>query len=354
MHHILVQLDPEPMGLVPFTPVIQDSLDLKARDLGLNLNKGAYVHLLANPASFVGSDNTGVLISEEPYKKDEMQLIIDIGTNGEIVLGNKEKLICTSCATGPALEGAQLAHGMRAAAGAIERVKIDPDTHEVDYKIIGRDAWRSTWGENYRETRGICGSGIIDAMAELYRTGIVLKNGGFNPNRKSGRFRISPDNKMPEFVLAWAGETTIGKDIVITQKDVRQVLLAKAAIYCGCKMLMMRMGIEKVDKVKIAGAFGTKLDVEKVLILGLIPDCALNKITFIGNAAGDGAIAALVNREKRTEAVSITRAIEYVDLKLESQFQIEFIAAIHIPHQTDTFPHVEGIIKNIGVTHSQV
>jgi uncharacterized 2Fe-2S/4Fe-4S cluster protein (DUF4445 family) len=176
--------------MAPFPPVIHHSLDIRARDLGININPSSYVYILPNEAGFVGADNVGVLIAEEPYNKEEIQLIIDIGTNGELVLGNKEKLISSSCATGPALEGAQLAYGMRAAPGAMERIKIDPETHEVDYKVIGRDAWRSFSEPKDMQAKGICGSGILDLLAELYKAGIVAKSGVFNKKgQKSERFR---------------------------------------------------------------------------------------------------------------------------------------------------------------------
>ncbi|MFQ5484034.1 MAG: ASKHA domain-containing protein, partial [Desulfobacterales bacterium] len=242
MHHIFLNLDPEHMGLAPFPPVIHHSMNIKARDLGFKISRSAYIFVLPNEAGFVGADNVGVLISEEPYKKDEMQLIIDIGTNGELVLGNREKLISSSCATGPALEGAQLQFGMRAAPGAIERIEIDPETHEVNYKVIGRDAWRKYSEPKEMQAKGICGSGILDVLAELYRAGVIEKNGRFNrKGQKSDRFRKNPDTKQPEFVLAWAEESSIGKDIVITQKDVRQIQLAKGALYAGCKLMMRRM-----------------------------------------------------------------------------------------------------------------
>ena len=190
MHHILLQLDPEYVGLAPFPPVIHHSLDIKARDLGININPSSYVFVLPNEAGFVGADNVGVLIAEEPHKQDAIQLIIDIGTNGELVLGNKEKLISSSCATGPAFEGAQLAFGMRAAPGAIERVEIDPQTHEVDYKVIGRDAWRKYSDPKEMKAKGICGSGILDLLAELYKAGVVNKSGAFD--KKGQRIRSLP------------------------------------------------------------------------------------------------------------------------------------------------------------------
>jgi uncharacterized 2Fe-2S/4Fe-4S cluster protein (DUF4445 family) len=344
MHHILLQLNPEFVGLAPFPPVIHHSLDIKARDLGIRINPASYVFVLANEAGFVGADNVGVLIAEEPYRSDETQLIIDIGTNGELVLGDKNKLISSSCATGPALEGAQLQFGMRAAPGAIERIKIDPDTHDVDYKVIGRDAWRKYSEPKDMKAKGICGSGILDVLAELYRTGVITKSGVFSQDQKSNRFRRNPDNNQPEFVLAWAEESSIEKDIVITQKDVRQIQLAKGALYAGCKLMMRRMGMDKVDKVKIAGAFGTHVDREKALIMGLFPDCEIEKILSVGNAAGDGCRAALLNRAKRDEANWVARNVEYIELTVEGDFQKQFMEAMQVPHMTDEFPHLEGIV----------
>lgn len=344
MHHILLQLDPENMGRSPFPPVIHRSLDIKARDLGFNINPSSYVFILPNEAGFVGADNVGVLITEEPYNSKESQIIIDIGTNGELVLGNKDKLFSSSCATGPALEGAQIQFGMRAAPGAIERIRIDPETHEVDYKVIGRDAWRKFSKPEEMRAKGICGSGILDVLAELYRTGVILKSGAFNKVQKSNRFRRNPDNNQAEFVLAWAEESSIGKDIVITQKDIRQIQLAKGALYAGCKLMMRRMGMDKVEHVKIAGAFGTHVDREKALIMGLFPDCDLEKIDMVGNAAGDGCRAALLNRKKREEANWVSRNVEYMELTLEEDFQRAFMEAMQIPHMRDQFPHLEGLV----------
>jgi uncharacterized 2Fe-2S/4Fe-4S cluster protein (DUF4445 family) len=346
MHHILLQLDPEFVGLAPFPPVIHHSLDIKARDLAIRINPSAYVFVLPNEAGFVGADNVGVLIAEEPYKSFENQLIIDIGTNGELILGNKFKLISSSCATGPALEGAQIAFGMRAAPGAIERIKIDPETHEVDYKVIGRDAWRSFSEPKDMKAKGICGSGILDVLAEVYAAGVISKSGVFAKVQKSNRFRRNPDTNQPEFILAWAEETSIGKDIVIMQKDIRQIQLAKGALYAGCKLMMRRMGLDKVDKVKIAGAFGTHVDRTKALIMGLFPDCEIDKIQGVGNAAGDGCRAALLNRKKRVEANWCSRNVEYIELTVEKDFQQQFMEAMQLPHMTDEFPHLKGVIRD--------
>lgn len=346
MHHILLKLDPQYVGLAPFPPVVHHSLDIKARDLGIKINKSSNVFIMPNEAGFVGADNVCVLVTEKPYKSEQMQLIIDIGTNGELVLGNKKKLISSSCATGPALEGAQLAFGMRAAPGAIERIKIDPDTHEVDYKVIGREAWLKYSKPEEMQTKGICGSGILDVLAELYRSGVIEKSGRFSKNQKSNRFRENPDNpRQKEFIIAWANETSIGKDVVITQKDIRQIQLAKGALYAGCKLMMRRMGIEKVDTIKIAGAFGTHVAKEKALIMGLFPDCDLENVLSVGNAAGDGARVVLLDRNMRKDANWISRNVEYIELTVEKDFEQQFMEAMQIPHMKDTFQHLKGLVS---------
>ena len=348
MHHIFLSLDPKHVGRAPFPPVIHHSLDIKARDLGIKINPSSYMFVLPIEAGFVGADNVGVLIAEEPYKQEENQLIIDIGTNGELVLGNRHKLISSSCATGPALEGAQIACGMRAAPGAIERIEIDPETREVDYKVIGRDAWRRFSKPEEMKARGICGSGILDLLAELYRAGVVDKSGAFNKKALEGhaRFRINPATNQPEFVLAWCEESSIERDIVVTQKDIRQIQLAKGALYAGCKLMVKRMGLDRVDKVKIAGAFGTHVDRTKALTMGLFPDCEIEMIESVGNAAGDGCRAALLNIEKRKEANWCSRNVEYIELTIEESFQKEFVEALQLPHMTDKFPHLKGIVPD--------
>jgi len=344
MHHILLRLDPRHVARAPFPPVVQKSLNIKARNLGLNICPSAYVHILPNEAGFVGADNVGVLTAEAPYKSDQIQLIIDIGTNGELVLGNKERLLSTSCATGPAFEGAEITSGMRAAPGAIERIAIDSETHEVVYKVVGHDAWSNYVKPGELQVRGICGSGIMDLLAELYHSGIIAKSGAFKQNQTSPRFRINSDSNHQEFVIAWANETAIGKDITITQKDVRQIQLAKAAIYTGCKLLMREWGTDRVDVVKIAGGFGLHVDPVKTLIMGMIPDCDPNQIIPIGNAAGVGALVTLLNREKRSESDWVARVVEYVDLASLQSFKDEFVDALHIPHKKDHFPHLRSIL----------
>lgn len=346
MHHIFLGLNPEYVGLAPFPPVIHHSMDIRARDLGISINPSSYVFVLPNEAGFVGADNVGVLICEEPYKGDDIQLIIDIGTNGELVLGNRHKLISSSCATGPALEGAQLSFGMRAAPGAIERIDIEPGTFEVNYKVIGREAWRKFSEPHEMKAKGICGSGILDVLAELYKSGVITKTGVFNKKalKDHPRFRKNADTGQPEFILAFKEESSIEKDIVITQKDIRQIQLAKGALYAGCKLMVKRMGVGKVDRVKIAGAFGTHVDRTKALVMGLFPDCEIEKIEGVGNAAGDGCRAALLNVKKRREANWCSRNVEYIELTVEPTFEQDFMEAMQLPHMTDEFPHLEGIV----------
>ncbi|MEW6332897.1 MAG: ASKHA domain-containing protein [Thermodesulfobacteriota bacterium] len=336
MHHLLLGISPRALGVSPFTPAVHRSLDIKARDLGLAVHPAANVHILPVEAGFVGADNVGVLIAEEPYHKEEMVLIIDVGTNGEMVMGNKARLISASCATGPALEGAHIRFGMRAAPGAIERIRIDAETREVAFKIIGEQGWRPEFP--ITGARGICGSGIIDAVAELYRAGIIDRSGRFGTDLPTPRLRMT-DGK-PEFVIAWPEETALGEAITISQKDVRSVQLAKGALYAGAKLMMKKLGIAKLDRVILAGAFGSYIDKRSAMILGMFPDCDLDHVSSVGNAAGDGARIALLDRDKRQEADAVARQVEYLELTLEKGFQEEFTAAMFIPHMWDAFPHL--------------
>jgi uncharacterized 2Fe-2S/4Fe-4S cluster protein (DUF4445 family) len=336
MHHLFLGIDPRALGVSPFTPAVHRSLDIKARDLGLAVHPAANVHILPIEAGFVGADNVGVLIAEEPYRRDEMVLIIDVGTNGEMILGNREKLLSSSCATGPALEGAHIRFGMRAAHGAIERIRIDPETLEVSFKIIGEERWRPEF--RLTGAKGICGSGIIDGVAELYRAGIIDRSGRFRTDLATPRLRLT-DGK-PEFVIAWPEETSLEGAITINQKDVRSVQLAKGALYAGAKLMMKRLGIAKLDRVVLAGAFGSYIDKTEAMILGMFPDCDLNCVSSVGNAAGDGARIALLNRDKRLEAEEMARRVEYLELTLAKEFQEEFMAAMFIPHMSDAFPHL--------------
>jgi uncharacterized 2Fe-2S/4Fe-4S cluster protein (DUF4445 family) len=327
MHHIFLNIDPSELGRSPFTPAISCSLDVDSESLGLGPGKTTNVHTLPVIAGFVGADTVGVLIAEEPYKQDKIALIIDIGTNGEIMLGNKRKLLCASCAMGPAFEGGNIRFGMRAAPGAIEKVEIDSKTLEVRFKVIGSNRWNTQ--SSSVKARGICGSGIIDALAEMVRIEIIEPNGRFNKNLSSGRLIINKEG--PAFVLAGANETATGKDITISIGDVRSVQLAKAAMYAGARILMDKLKIDKPDKVVLAGAFGSYVNKENAMAIGLFPDCELRNVYSVGNAAGEGARLALVNTDKRKEADEIARKIEYVELTTEPDFQKLFVKALGFP-----------------------
>jgi uncharacterized 2Fe-2S/4Fe-4S cluster protein (DUF4445 family) len=292
-----------------------------------------------------------VLIAEEPYNQDDIVLTVDVGTNAEIVLGNREWMFSASSPTGPAFEGAQITYGMRAAPGAIERVRIDRLTRLAHFRIIGEERWSDTWqiGPQYaleeqpkHLAAGICGSGIIEAVAEMYLAGILQADGRFDPNIESNR--VQWRGRRGAYVLATAVETTTGEPILVTQDDVRNIQLAKAALYAGAKLLMRRAAITAVDRIVLAGAFGSYIDPKYAMILGLIPDCELDKVYAVGNAAGDGARIALLNRHKRLEAQRIARWVTYIETAVDPNFQDEFVGAIHLPHKTDAFPHLDGLL----------
>jgi uncharacterized 2Fe-2S/4Fe-4S cluster protein (DUF4445 family) len=343
IHHLFLKIDPRYLGIAPFPPAIHHSVNVKTRDLGLKTAAGAYVHVLPNEAGFVGADNVGVLIAEEPYNQDKILLIIDIGTNGELILGNRNKLMSSSCATGPAFEGAEIKHGMRAAAGAIEKLKIDRQTLEVQFKVIGNDKWNTE--DKKIGARGICGSGIFDAAAQMLLAGIIDKSGRVNMKLKTPRLRYD-DGGMTEFVIAWAKETAINHDIVICQKDIRAIQLAKAAMYSGAKIMMNKMGVGKIDKVILAGAFGSYIDKASAAAIGLFPDCGQGCVQAVGNAAGDGARIALLNKDKRDEADYWARRVEYIELTLEPDFNKIFTKALAFPHAEDKFPSLKGILPD--------
>lgn len=338
MHHLALGFDPRYVGRAPFAPAVREPLDVKARDLGVKINPSGNVHSLPVEAGFVGADNVAVLLAEEPYNGDKVKLIIDIGTNGEIDLGNRDRLLSTSCATGPALEGAQIAFGMRAAPGAIERVAIDPSTYEPRYKVIGKEEWYPDIQET--GAQGICGSGVIDAIAAMHKAGVISKAGRIDAKLNTPRVHRGESGKL-EYVLAWAKETAIGKDVVITQADIRAVQLAKAALYVGAQYLMERFGVDHVDEVILAGAFGSYIDKESAMAIGMFPDCDISRVHAVGNAAGDGARIALLDAEKRREAAKVARRVEFIETAAEPDFQKKFMDAIAIPHAKDKFPHAE-------------
>jgi len=344
MHHLLLNLPPKDLGLAPFVPAIHKSVDVKARELGLQINSAGNIHVLPTIASFVGADTSAMIVAEEPHKQDENWLLIDVGTNAELVLGNRKRLVCTSTPTGPALEGAHVEYGMRAAPGAMERISIDETTLEPKYKVIGVDGWNTDHAEFKGLVKGICGSAIIDGVAELFRAGIVDSRGKFKKELKSNRIRQGESGW--EYVIAWAEETSIGRDIPMTQQDVRQIQLAKAALFTAARTLLKRSGLESPDKIILAGGFGSYIDKEKAMLIGLIPDCVLDNVYAVGNAAGDGARIALLNIEKRREIESVTRKVERFELPTDPEFQNQFMLATSFPHMSEPFPHIAHLIPN--------
>ena len=351
MIHLFLGVDPRELGGTPFALANRDAMDIKARDLGLRLHPAANVHVLPSEAGHVGADNVAVLIAEEPHRQDEIELIVDVGTNAEIVLGNRDWLMSASSPTGPAFEGAQISAGMRAAPGAIERVRIDRATGRANFRVIGDERWADDWevtapsviaGKPEYLAAGICGSGIIEVVAELFLAGILQADGRFNPAHPTDR--LVWEGRRGAYILATPDKTANGQPLYVTQDDVRNIQLAKAALYAGAKIMMKRAGIEQVDRVVLAGAFGSYIDPLYALVLGLIPDCDPQRITAVGNAAGDGARIALLNRAKRREAMELAHSIRYVETVVAADFQDEFVGAIHIPHASDAYPHLADIL----------
>jgi len=353
MHHILLGLDPTELGAAPFTLATHAPVDVKARDLGLIIHPAAKVHLLALEAGHVGADNVGVLIAEAPDAQDDLMLVIDVGTNAEVLLGNRAGVWSCSSPTGPAFEGAQIRHGQRAAPGAIERVRIDRKTLQPRFKVIGNDQWSDEQPAGQLQATGICGSGIIEAVAELFLAGVLKADGQFSadaqpemleaPSGQAISSRLRYTGRKGEYVLATADQTFNSQEIVVTQDDVRNIQLAKAALYAGCKLLMKRRGIEHVDKIVLAGAFGSYIDPLHAMVLGLYPDCDLSKVYAVGNAAGDGARIALLNRRRRQESAQAARDVHYIETAIDPNFQEEFVSAMHLPNMKDPFPHLVAL-----------
>jgi uncharacterized 2Fe-2S/4Fe-4S cluster protein (DUF4445 family) len=288
-----------------------------------------------------------VQLAEAPHTQDSLMLIIDVGTNAEIVLGNRQQILCASSPTGPAFEGAQITHGQRAAPGAIERVRIDPSTLEPTWKVIGHEEWikpgQALESDAARAT-GICGSGIIEVIAEMFVSGVTDPDGRFDENGNQRSSRIRFNGRSGEYVLVEAAQTATGKPIVVTQNDVRAIQLAKAALYAGAKLLMNAANVTAVDKIVLAGAFGSYIDPKYAMILGLIPDCDLEKVVAVGNAAGDGARIALLNKGQRLEATRLSLWDQHVQTAVDPNFQAEFVGAMAMPHASDPFPHLEGLV----------
>lgn len=351
MHHLVLGIDPTQLGMEPFPLVVDTSVSVKARDIGLPINPGGHAYFLPCIAGHVGADTAGVILAQGPHLSNEITLVIDIGTNAEIVLGSRNRLIACSSPTGPAFEGAQISSGQRAAPGAIERVRIDPVTLMPRIKIIGCEAWSDEpeFAEGVRLTgvTGVCGSGIIEAVGELYLAGIIDETGRMQARGRqdlAGHPNLAARGRTFEYVLYRSDE----REIRVVPGDVRAIQLAKAACYSGTKLLMDAMGVDKVDRIYLAGAFGNYIDVKYAMAIGMIPDCDLSQVSSAGNAAGTGARIALLSRVARREIESVIRRVEKVETAIAPKFQDYFVSAINIPHASDRFAHLAGVMNLPG------
>ncbi len=357
MHHLLLGIDPVELGQAPFALATSSSVSLDARDLDLtHLNPSARIYILPCIAGHVGADAAAVALSEEPGKSDDMVLIVDVGTNAEILLGNKTRVLACSSPTGPAFEGAQISSGQRAAPGAIERVEIDLVTKEPRFRVIGSDVWSDdpAFAEVIATTgiSGICGSGIIEAVAEMRMAGLVDPGGLIGSAEQTGTWRTTPIGRTHSYVL-YDGSETGGTKIMVTQGDIRAIQLAKSALYAGARLLMDEMGVDHVDRVTLAGAFGAHISPKHAMVLGMIPDAPLANVTSAGNAAGTGARIALCNVGARDQIEATVHHIHKVETAIAPRFQEHFVNANAIPHATDPFPNLLSIVTLPDVSFNQ-
>lgn len=343
MHHLVLGLDPKPLGQAPFTLATERAVHAAASDLRLGVHPGARVYALPCIAGHVGADTAGVILAEQPNLAQDVTLIVDVGTNAELVLGNRDRLLAASSPTGPAFEGAQISSGQRAAPGAIERVRIDRDTLEPRFRVIGSPLWSDEPGfaEAAADTgiTGICGSGIIEVIAELYLAGVLTTDGIIDGGAAARTPRVVEDGRTFAYVLH-DGEPRI----VVTQADVRAIQLAKAALYAGAQLLMDTFGVERVDEVRLAGAFGSHIDTTHAMVLGLVPDCDPERVRSVGNAAGAGALIALLSGTARHEIERVVREVHKVETAIEPRFQEHFVDALAIPHRTADYPNLGRVV----------
>ncbi len=343
MHHLFLGIDPTELGQAPFALAVSGAVSCEAKDIELALNPGARTYLLPCIAGHVGADAAGATLAEGPHRQDRMMLLVDVGTNAEIVLGNSNRVVAASSPTGPAFEGAEISCGQRAAPGAIERVRIDPATLEPRFKVIGVEQWSDEPGfaEGAEKVgiTGICGSAIIEVVAEMYLSGVISAEGVVDGSLAARSPRILPNGRTFSYLLHDGAQK-----ISVTQNDVRAIQLAKAALYAGIKLLMEKQEVETVDTIRFAGAFGSFIDPKYAMVLGLIPDCDLAEVKAVGNAAGTGALMALLNRDHRREIEETVRRIEKIETALEPHFQQLFVDAMALPNKVDAFPHLSTVV----------
>jgi uncharacterized 2Fe-2S/4Fe-4S cluster protein (DUF4445 family) len=344
MHHLFLGIDPTPLGTAPFTLATDQTTVIRAVDIDIHLHPEARVCILPCIAGHIGADTAGVILAERPDLSEDYVLLVDIGTNAEIVLGNRNRLLAASSPTGPAFEGAQITSGQRAAPGAIERVRVDPETLEPRFQVIGCEAWSDEDDFAEKSARvgvsGICGSGIIEVVAEMFLAGIIDQDGVIGPVEGKPGDRIVMEGRTYSYIVH-EGD----KSIRITQTDVRAIQLAKAALHAGTRLLIDRMGIKSVDRIGLAGAFGSHIDVKYAMVLGLIPDCDLEHVGSVGNAAGTGARIALLNLPSRVEIGEILPKVEKIETAIEPKFQEYFIEAMALPHKFDPYQKLSKVVK---------
>jgi len=345
MHHLLLGIDPVELGGAPFALAAGEGMVFWANEIDVtNTHPDARVYTLPCIAGHVGADAAAVILSEEPYEAEDMTLIVDVGTNAEIVLGNRDKLLACSSPTGPAFEGAQISCGQRAAPGAIERIRIDPDTKEPRFRVIGCDLWSDDPGFAAATVEtgitGIAGSGIIEAIAEMRLADIIDIDGVVRGSLTETTTRVFPEGRTFSYLIHDGNQK-----IAVTQNDVRAIQLAKAALYAGCQLLMDEMGIDSVDRITLAGAFGAHISPMHAMVLGMIPDCDVENVRSAGNAAGTGARIALLNAGKRTEIERVVRDVEKIETALAPKFQDHFIEAMAVPHKTAPYPRLRKIAR---------
>ncbi|KEJ88462.1 ASKHA domain-containing protein [Sulfitobacter donghicola] len=347
MHHLFLGIDPFELGQAPFALATSNAMRLRGRDMDLNIHESARVYMLPCIAGHVGADAAAVALSESPQTSDDLVLVVDVGTNAEILLGNKEKVLACSSPTGPAFEGAQISSGQRAAPGAIERVEIDPATKVARFKVIGSDLWSDEDGFDAAIAQtgvtGICGSGIIEMVAEMRIHGIVDAPGLIGTAEQTGSPSVFADGRTNSY-LVYDGSENGGPKITVTNRDIREIQMAKAALYSGARLLMDKFGVDSVDRVVLAGAFGAHISTKHAMVLGMIPDAPLDKVTSAGNAAGTGARIALLNREARSEIEETVRQIHKIETAIEPRFQEHFVNASAMPNAVEPFPILNSIV----------
>ncbi len=339
MHHLFLGISPVELGMAPFALATDGAVSVSAPEIGLNVHPGARAYWLPCIAGHVGADAAGMLLAEAPWENESVTLLVDVGTNAEIILAGGDRLLAASSPTGPAFEGAQISCGQRATPGAIDRVRVDSKTLEPRFRVIGSELWSDdpdfAAQLGPEGVTGICGTGIIEAVAELFLAGVIRPDGLIDGDWAARSARVVADDRTFAYTVCDGPPA-----VRISQNDVRAIQLAKAALYAGVRLLMDHLGVDRVDKIRLAGAFGSHIDVKYAMVLGMIPDCELGSVSSAGNAAGTGAVAALLNTGARRTIEAQVQRVEKIETAVEAGFQEHFVAAMALPHTVDAFPEL--------------